>query len=336
MNMKIKSLNFKVELEGNGIVNYDSNDQKNLWNGESKKGNKNKFTSFNNNNMYAKKTYYRSDDGELLYKIKISSDALRKAMFGDDAIAQNPSIKHNKPVLCAFIGSPLGLIKGYCLPDKTESISRKSPFTITSAEQTNNAESYMEFHSRSGQKNVGDDSDKSDTTIFNKETIGKITYSAEGTIDFQGLEFISCDTIFDRYGFNSDDYSILKPVLSNYLPNFDSDLGYYQLITSSIKVSEYGIKFTNEQIVFLIKEALKRILNFRILRSGSYVKMSKLTVELVINPINSKENIFIEINSIDDIENLSFEVVEHYVLTDTSESIEKHNEIERKLIETLN
>ena len=236
----------------------------------------------------------------------------------------------------AFIGSPLGIIKGYCLPDLSESITRKSPFTITAAEQTNNAESYMEFHSRSGQKKIGNDSDKSDTTIFNKETIGKITYSAEGTIDFQGLEFISCDTIFDRYGFNPDDYSILKPHLSNYLPNFDSDLGYYQLITSSIKVSEYGIKFTNEQIVFLIKETLKRILNFRILRSGSYVKISKLTVELVTNPINSKDNIFIEINSIDDIENLSFEVVEHYVLTDTSESIEKHNEIERKLIEKLN
>ena len=74
--MKIKSLNFKVELEGNGIVNYDSGDQKHLWNRESKKGNKNKFTSIDNNNMYAKKTYYRNDDGELLYKIKISSDAL--------------------------------------------------------------------------------------------------------------------------------------------------------------------------------------------------------------------------------------------------------------------
>lgn len=331
--MKIKSLNFKVELEGNGVVNYDSGDQKHLWNRESKKGNKNKFTSIDNNNMYAKKTYYRNDDGELLYKIKISSDALRNAIFCGDAIASKPDISHHKQLLNSFIGSPLGLIRGYMFAGKNETLKRKSPLTITAAEQTNNAESYMEFHSRSGQKNVGDDSDKSDTTIFNKETIGDITYSAEGTINLQGLEFISCDPVFDRYSFNPDDYSILKSFLSHYLPNFDSDLGYYQLTTSTINVSEYGIKLTNEQMVFLIKETLKRILNLSILRAGAYAKVSKLTVELVTNPINSKDNTFIEISGVDDIENLSFEVVEHYVPTDTSEAIEQRGEIERKLTE---
>jgi hypothetical protein len=57
---------------------------------------------------------------------------------------------------------------------------------------------------------VHDDSDKSDTTIFNKETIGEITYDVEGAFNLQSMEFLSSDPIFDRYSFNSDDYSILK------------------------------------------------------------------------------------------------------------------------------
>jgi hypothetical protein len=36
---------------------------------------------------------------------------------------------------------------------------------------------------------VHDDSDKSDTTIFNKETIGEITYDVEGAFNLQSMEF---------------------------------------------------------------------------------------------------------------------------------------------------
>jgi hypothetical protein len=50
--MKIKHVNFKVEIKGNGIVNFDSGQQKFLWNRESQNGNKNKFTSANDNNNY--------------------------------------------------------------------------------------------------------------------------------------------------------------------------------------------------------------------------------------------------------------------------------------------
>jgi len=331
--MKIKHVNFKVELVGNGIVNYDSGDQKYLWNRESKAGNKNKFTSADNNNMYAKKHYFRGEDGVLDYKIKISSDAIRNAIFKGDAIATNPSISHHKSLLNSFIGSTLGLVRGYMFAGKNETLKRKSPLTITSAIQSNNAESYMEFHSRSGGKKVGDDSDSSDTTIFNKETIGEITYDLDGFINIQNLEFLSSDPIFDRCSFNSDDYSILKSFLTHNLPNFNGELGYYNLKTSAIDVAEYGLKLTNEQIVYLIKETFKRILRISIERATSYAKISKLTVELVVDPIDSKNNVFVDILSNEDIDALEFDIDESYVLADETKAKEQRTVIENAIKE---
>jgi hypothetical protein len=331
--MKVKHVNFKIELEGNGIVNYDSGDQKYLWNRESKEGNKNKFTSADNNNMYAKKHYFRTENGVLDYKIKISSDALRNAIFKGDAIATNPSISHHKSLLNSFIGSTMGLVRGYMFASKTETLKRKSPLTITSAVQTCNAESYMEFHSRSGEKKVGDDSSKSDTTIFNKETVGDINYKAEGFINLQSLEFLSADPIFDRYSFNSDDYSILKTFLTHTLPNFDTELGYYSLKTSGIDVAEYGLKLNNEQVVFLIKETLKRILGLHIDRASSYVKLSKLSIQLVYDPLNDKNNVWVDIESNEDIEKLDFKVDDNYVLTDQSKAKQQRAIIEESIKE---
>lgn len=330
---KVKHISFKVEFEGHDIVNYDSGDQKYLWNREHfKEGNENFFISRNDNNMYAKKHYYRDDNGVLKYTIKVSSDALRNSIFRGDAIAVNPSIVHHKVLLNQFIGSSLGLIRGYMFSSKNEVTTKsKSTLTITSAIQTNNAESYMEFHSRSGEKKVGDDSEGGDTTLFNKENIGDITYKSRGFINLQALEFLSCDPIFDRYSFNADDFEILRMFLDRNLPNFDSELGYYKLSTSAIDVAEYGVKFNNENIVFLVKEALKRILNISIERSGGYLKTKNLSIQLIVDPLNPKENIDIEINDFNDINNLSFEIEESYVLFDEKEAIEQRALIEKAI-----
>jgi hypothetical protein len=325
---KVKHIEFKVEFEGHGIVNYDSSEQKYIWNRESKEGNKNKFTSMYDNNMYAKKHYSRGEDGVLNYKIKASSETLRNSIFRGDAIAVNPSIVHHKTLLNAFIGSPLGLIRGYLFAENNETFKNKSTLTITSATQTNDAESSMDLNSRSGAKKEKDDSGESDTTIHNKETIGDITYKSKGFINIQELEFLGCDSIFDRYSFNADDFEILKIFLNKNLPNFDSELGYYKLKTSVIDVAEYGIKLNKENVVFLVKEALKRILNISIYRTGAYLKTKKLTIQLVINPLNPKENIDIEINDINDINNLSFEPEENYVLFDENEAKEQRTIIE--------
>jgi hypothetical protein len=332
--MKIKEVKFQISMEGSGLVNFDSGDQKHLWNRESKNGNKNKFTSIDNNNVYGKKSFIRLEDNSLGYDNKISAECLRNSIFRGDAIAINPSISHHKSLLYQFIGSVLGLIRGYVFAGD-ETIKRKSPLTIIIANKTNNAESCMEFHARSGQKKKNDDSGKSDTTVYNKETIGDITYQSRGFINIQNLEFLSCDPIHDKYAFNPDDYNILKFYLSKSLPNFNSDLGYYSLKTAQSDAPEYGVKLTNEQIVYLIKETLKRILNIKILRATAYAKVDSLKVELVTDLFNSKNNQWFEIKSEEDIDNLQFEVEEYYVLSDESEAKKLREEAENLLKEKI-
>jgi hypothetical protein len=330
--MKVHEVNFEFGMRGNEIVNFDSGDQKFLWNKESKNGNKNKFSSIDNNNSYAKKTYFRNNNGELDYKIKISTESLKYGIFNEDSIAINPSIQHHKSLLNQFIGSTLGLTRGYMFASNKETLTRTSPLMMTPAYQTNNAESYMEFHSRSGFKKTKTEGDTAkDTTIFNKESIGEITYFSEGSFDIKGLEFISADPIFGRCEFNPDDFEILKFFLSRSLPNFDSELGYYKLKSSVIDVAEFGFKLNSENIVFLIKETLKRIFKLNIRRAGAYAKVETLKVQLVSNIKNPKENIWIEINSEEDIDNLSFEVEEYYILNDESESKKQRQIIEEAL-----
>jgi len=140
------------------------------------------------------------------------------------------------------------------------------------------------------------------------------------------LEFLSCDPIFDRYSFNPDEYDILKKFLSGNLPNFSSELGYHTLKTSSIDVSEYGIKLSSENVMYLVKEALRRVLNINISRSTSYAKLSGLRIQLVSDVLGNNE--WIDIKSMEDIDNLDFEVEEFYVLADES----KVND-QRKVIE---
>jgi len=322
--MKVKNVKFEIELEGHGIVNYDSDKQKFVWVkqnvDESAKQRLSVLNLKNTNNKFAKKHYFRNENGDLDYIIKISTDCLRQAIFSGDAIVINPKIAHHKILLNSFIGSPLGLLRGYMFGND-EVIKSNSAITVTAPKQTNNSLSSMELCSRSGEKREKDDSGNGDTTLFNKETIGDITYSARGFFNISALEFKSADTNHGRYSFNPDDYSILKTFLTKNLPNFDTEPAYYQLITASTEAGEYGIKLTSEQIVYLIKEGLKRVYNVNILRSGAYVTLSKMRVQLVGDVLNPQNNKWVDITSISDIDNLDFEVEEYYTKIEESQTL---------------
>ena len=337
--MKVKNILVEVELEGKGIVNYDSNDQKQLWNRESKRGNKNGFTGIHDNVSYAKKNYYRDEDGNLQYKVKISGDAIRNAIFKNDIVAANPSIQHHPALLNSFIGSTVGLVRGYMFANKNSTVKRKSPLTISDAEQTNNAVSYIETFSRSGGKISKTDEDAGgDTSFFLAETIGDIKYKSQGNINLADMQFMSADPIFDRHSFNADNFDLFKMFMENTLPKFDSELGYYTLNGSVVDMAEYGIKLNDENVIFLVKESLKRILSINILRNKGFAKATKLRIKLVSNPINdtiTNKDGWVELSSVEDIDALSFEVEDFYVLADESKVKEQREVIEGKYAELL-
>jgi len=330
--MKVKNILFTADLIGNGVVNMDSNEQKWIFNGTDSH-----LKSFHNNTSYAKKNFYTSPDGKLTYKLKISSDCLKKDMFKSDVLAQSPKITYEDAVFYSFIASPMSLIRGYMFANKKETLKRDGAITICDAEQTCTAVSFMETFSKSGEKTTNDgESDKSDNTFYKKETVGDIKYSTFGDIDLMKLQFVSTDQVFDRYAFNPDKFSMYKSFLKLRLNNFNSELGYYGIKNSVLDIPEFGIKLSSENVLDLVKETLKKLVAINIKRKGSFAKVSSLKMKLVFDPIKdtlSSKDGWIELNSFEDIDNLSFEIEDFYTEIDMVSAKKLREDIENSLKE---
>jgi len=298
---KVKNILFKMELEGNGVVNCDSNGQKWIWN-EISGG---KYET-DNNLIFAKKNIYQKSNGEYDYKIKISSNCLRHNIFIDDIPFQSPNILHNNYLLVSMLASPAIINRGHLFAlnedeiDKT--IRRKSVLCIIDAEQTNNCKSKIELMTVSGEK-------ISDTSLFNKETVGDITYETDGNIDLMQMQFISCSKNLDRLAFNPDLFPLYSELLKKRLPSFNSELKYYRITNSVVELPEYGFLLSNTDVVELTKNLLYKMLKMNIYKSGSSVVTSKLKIKLVYDVFNDKKNNsdgWIELTK-DVIDNLNFE-----------------------------
>jgi hypothetical protein len=132
---KIVNIIFEADLEGQGIVNYDSVEQKQIHIDQKTSL---KPENFSNNNLnYAKKNFYIDENGKFSWKIKISSDCLKHAMFRNDIIAQSPKTMINDYVAYSYYFSIPSLLRGYLNLDKTEPLKKSSALTICDAEQIN-------------------------------------------------------------------------------------------------------------------------------------------------------------------------------------------------------
>jgi len=313
MNNKVKQILIDFEIEGNGIVNFDHINQKWVY----KEGSPETDHLRTNweNVSYAKKNFYRNDNGDLTYKLKLSSGTLKHNMFRNDIVAQTSSIQHSKVLLYSYIASSIGIIRGYMFTSK-HLVKRKSPLNITDAEQYSTNKSYLETFSKSGEKDINKNKELSDNTYFQKETVGDILYRGQGNINLGDMQFVSCDSIFDRVAFDVDLYeSLYKNYAEMNIPNFDAKLGYYTLSSSVVDMPEYGLVLSDSTTLLLVKETLKRMLNINIVRNGAYAKIKTLRIKLVSDPLvdtyTNKDN-WIDINTIDDIDSLSFKIYSAY------------------------
>jgi len=326
--MKLKSILLKLEINGVGIVNFDSNDQKKLW-----KGIENhhlQASGLGNNYSYAKKNYYYDENGNITYKVKISSECLKQDIFKFDKIAESPKIASYDPILYSYIASPLGIVKGFMFPDVN--CKRSGAINLIDAEQTNNAMSAIDIHTKSGEK-IGRNAENvdKDTSLFNKESVGKITYLSTGGIDLMKMQFVSLDQVFDRQSFSPDKFDLFKSFLKMRMPSFDSELGYYKLKNSSIDIEEYGFMFSNEVIGELIRFVLKNILHLNITRASAYAQLNSFKVKLVYNPLTDlleDDNNWIELKTEEDVDKLSIDYHEYYELVDLDDARQKRNDID--------
>jgi hypothetical protein len=327
---KTKNILFRMELKGKGVVNFDSNDQKYLWNENTKNSGQERVS--HNNVSFAKKRWYKNEDGSFDHKLIISSNCLRHYIFSDDTLYQSPNIINNANLLNSMIASPGLILRGYMFAEKdpAKSIKRSSVLSITDAEQTNNSISSIETFARSGEKIV--DENKSDTSFFKKETVGEITYEAIGAIDLMQMQFISCDQIFDRLALNPDTFEDYSNFLSTKLPNFNSKLSYYQIKGSAIELPEYGFILSKDNIVFLTKELLRRMINLKIRKSAAYAETINIQYKLVSDPFQDKLNNDDGWNTLtqESIDTLDFEPEDFYFEYDFAKAKELRLELEAK------
>lgn len=327
MSKKVKNILISMDIEGNGIVNFDSNDQK--WSLHSSEKLKHLFRK-EDNVSYAKKHFFKDENGEWDYKIKISSDAIKRGIFKDDFIEMSPNVMHHDSILYNYIASPMALLRGYLFAKENETLKRKSPLTITDAVQTSNAVSSLETFSKGGNKiNDYKADDKKENNFFKQESIGDVEYQLKGFIDLMGLQFISCDQVFDRYSFNPDMFDFYSDLLSKRLPNFKSDLTCQKQINSVVDIPEYGVLLNNDDVVYLVKELLTKLLVLKILRRKAYAKTKSLKIKLVYDVLedtfDNSQN-WISIKNFDDIENLDFEMELFY--DEISEEVAKNQRLE--------
>lgn len=345
---KIKTIQFKLELEGNGIVNFDSKEQK--WTHNSN-NTPLKYTKGDNVN-YSKKNFYKRIDSEgkehLDYRIKISSDCLKKNIYGEDIIATSPNILHHDQILYNYISSPAALTRGYLFARKTESLKRKGAISLTDAEQIGNAFPYLDTNSKGEFKpEKTEEDDTSSNTYYNTENVGHMEYVSEGAIDLSALQLVSCDEILDRYSFNPDNFGLYKQSFDMHFGNVGNiKLGYHKLKSSVINLDERSILLSDDYVRIMVKKFLTDLLKLDIRKRKAYAKLKTLKIRLVDNPLKytkSNEEGWVTISSEEDINNLvdDMSVYEFYEEVDQTVAIEHRKVVEdnikdaKKIIESV-
>lgn len=340
----MKSILFKLNLNGRGVVNFDSNDQKYFTN-------KHCGTNYKEENLkLAKKAFKKKANAETTYDeygnekttdveyvLKISRDCLRHAIFSDDYDAINPGIFYNDLSAAYFISSIPGLVRRYMFTTpKGQAYTAKSPLFVTSALETTGAVPYLEVCSVSTKKEKGINS------LYYTEEVGDVKYEVKGGIDLKQMQFVSDDDYLGRVGFKSEWLEGETPLLDIVFKQHYGYVPYKVGCFTSTKntfvksIAEHGIRFDNDFIVLLVRETLKRLLGVFIKRAGAYAATSSLEIKFVedgIRDIFDSEDGWIKITA-DNVDKIDFEVDDFYEEAD-ADAVAKQREEQAEKIKQL-
>ena len=302
----VRTVAFRIKMRGEGIVNFDSSDQKYVNNSI-----KNRLQGQHHENvLYGKKNHYGGD-----YKNKTGSSCMKQAIFSRIIPVQSPIVAQNDELLNSFIAHPANVLKGYMFVTKGKTtVGRKSPLMIGQMEVCNDAMSTMELNSKSGLKDSN--------SLFYKETLGKAEYEGISFIDLDELQFMSCDQMFDRFNFNSDHFELYKEFMNLHM-DFDNELDYYQMSSSVYNIPEFGFKFTDEQVNFMVKLFLGELLQLNIQRRDAYAEVYSVEMKTISDPIRdriSDDEGWVEIDA-DSIESLNLTTYPCYVLSNDEQTL---------------
>lgn len=305
----VRAIKFAAEFDGMGCVNFDSSTQNYFLNANGLGSE----TTTNKNVLLAKKIFKNlvNDEGKnrAKFKYKVSSECIRHAMYEDVMPFQNPNISSVPTILYNAIAMPCYITRGYMFtPQNCNSLRKKSSVTVCDAVENGEWRSSLtfDFHSRTGEKNtsVKEDGDPKDTTIYNIENVGNITYTSEGYIDMTELQFIPADPLYDRMAIDADggvNERIYLDALKRNLPTFDGNFDYYYIDNTYCQDewAERGILLNTESVNYLVKDILKRIMNVNVIRRNAYFKFKSLKIAVIMDGGDTEQWIDITPSNVD-------------------------------------
>lgn len=314
LNKKIKTISFHVTLDGMGGVNW-----------EGANGNKDAFVkamidlglSPNVTNQKVKnikwhKANYYIRDGKMVHVLKISADCIRHQMAG----AKNSAITLIDSVWAEYLASNEALVRGYFFPKEGEiTTKRKSPLSVTDAEEVSGVISMIENKSASGVRN--------DTSFFQQETFGSTVWEFTITLNLSELQFIPASDIYDR---RAVPRHLENTMLQKYRDKFgDVKDGYYKMKYASVDIPEYGYMLPQSAVRTLVNWYADTVRNIYILDATSHAKYVKMTVSALDEDNNLVDNF--DLNS-------DYEVCSQYVEGDKAKYEVAKVEVERQLAES--
>lgn len=325
----MRSIKFKIIFEGEGCVNYDSL--------ENQLGILNELYSchgkFNDNTLVMKKNYYQNDGEKLMAVPKIDKNKLRYYIFGNqvspyDVINENITMHELAKWETLCRGTTLLLKKGI-------NLHKKSSFNITDASLVNDAKPQFTVQT----SNVVDPTTgkRASTSMFNVETLGKTVWEAEGNIDMCEIQFLSASERNDRMYVLPDWVSSgkFKEFLNQEFGDLSNPTVGYFLANRSVH-PEYGILLNNEVIERILKNTLISMLRVEAHGRMGSMKTTSLKIQLCDDLVSlDYENEWINIRSIDDIENMNLSKIDCFYKVADSTYIEEYKKAQEKNIQEI-
>lgn len=293
-NKELKTLDIKVTLKGQGIVNYDG--EVNLYDLHSK-GFYKELEAKNSNYKIGKFNIFCDEEGNYHKELKISSNCMKLHLLGESHI--NDVVHFQYPQIAGqLLSNPFYYMRGYMHTTKGDSGIKKSTCLTVLDAISKNACTKMDIFTRSGSKDSVQE-DKKSTSLYNKETTGENEYTCKMIFDVKQAQFSSIDNIFDRQAIPTEVWE------GGYLAQgYEKNYGripYTQGVYKSTEcyTGENGLLFDDEYINYLIKELLHKIFKLEIKRGDAVVRTEKVEIAPVFDDELPKEVDYFEIKKED-------------------------------------
>jgi hypothetical protein len=276
----IRSVDFKIEALGHGVVNWNG---PTVLTGEDGKTVENhtlpKLRGYSNLSGKIKENGYKykkeaTDMDFSKTPLYISQNCIRHHLFREQAFDIHYATDTEMEKV---IASMTGLIRGYVVP-KTQR-KRTSPLLLEDfVDQLGNG-NFEQF----GQAGIRDSS-----SFFSKTTFGDTKYISYGSISIEQLQFISLDAKFDRAAMvlTDKDGEKVAQAVQDYIQSLNPTLKpeaafhpNYVRRGTIFEEGEAGILLNNDAVQCLIDVTLNKISELSIRQAKSYMYVDSVLVD---------------------------------------------------------